>query len=105
MPCTPTGCDVKPNKYAPDLTHVPSFFNESVVELLYSRKNNSRAIIARNSQANFHVFVEHWDISDWEYTSRGFWIPEGGGKTITDTLETARILAREKLKGTPDGLE
>jgi hypothetical protein len=38
-----------------------------------------------------------WDLSDWEHCGQAFWSQVGRGNTITDTIDNARLLAREKL--------
>jgi len=89
----------------PDIQQVPKFHSEVVVEILFSRQNNYRAIITKTRQGTFHVMREKWDLSDWEQIGEGYWNPDDHFNTLTDQLETARKLALEKLKETPDGLK
>jgi hypothetical protein len=39
-----------------------------------------------------------WDLSEWENSGFAFWSPVGQGTTITDTIDNAQLLAREKLR-------
>ena len=89
----------------PDIHQVPKFHSEDVVEVLFSLNNNFRAIITKTRQGTYHVMREKWDLSDWEQIGEGYWNPDDRFKTLTDRLETARELAREKLSATPDGLK
>jgi len=86
----------------PDTSHPPSYFGETVVEILYSQHNEFRAIIAKNRQGNFHIRRERWCLDDWNFIGTGNWTEDGRGTTLTNTFETAQKLAREKLQETPD---
>jgi hypothetical protein len=89
----------------PDIHQIPKFHSEDVVEILFSRKNNYRAIITKTRQGTFHVIREKWDLSDWDFIGKGYWNQNDQFKTLTDRLETARQLAREKLTETSEGLD
>jgi hypothetical protein len=44
----------------------------------------------------FRVRTEFWDVSDWEVASAAYWCKNHLG-TFTDSLDSARRLAREHL--------
>ena len=89
---------MKADKYAPDLKHVPFRSGESVAEIVFSRDNTYRVVIAQRQPNLYHVYLEMWDVSDWEFLGRGYWNPHDTHNTFADTLETARELALEKLR-------
>lgn len=89
----------------PDLHSIPSFFNEEVVEISFSQNSKFRAIITKRKEGTFCVRREKWDLSEWEFIGKGFWNPNEPGTTLTDRIETARTLAREKLLSTTDGID
>jgi len=90
---------------APDIHNEPKFIAEDVVEILYSRKKTYRAIITRTQQHTFHIRRERWDLSDWDIIGEGYWNPDDPFTTLTDRLDTARTLAREKLAETFEGFD
>src|ERR1700722_18907061 len=57
----------------------------------------SRAVLFRDSIGNIRVRCEMWDLSDWESYSGAFWNQVTQGTTISDTIDNARLLARERL--------
>ncbi len=89
---------------APNTSHIPSLVNGTVVEIFYSQHNEFRAIILKRSDGTFQIWKEKWDLSEWDFIGEGFWNPQDPGTTFTDQIETARVLAREKLLATTDGL-
>jgi hypothetical protein len=72
-----------------------------LVEVIYSRRDLHRAIIAFHASGAFHIWVERWSFE--EFTNTGSWILDSSGKTLTDKIDTARALAYEKLTETSDG--
>jgi hypothetical protein len=84
----------------PDIAHVPSFSGQTVVDTLYSDSKHCRAIITRDTPGTYRVYVQSWDTSDWKIAGEAFWSGHGSG-SLTDTLEVARTLAREKLVASP----
>ena len=89
----------------PDTSHTPSYFGEAVVEILYSQHNEFRAIVTKRREGTFRVRREKWDLGDWDVIGEGYWNEDDHGTTLTDRIETARVLAREKLLATTDGLK
>jgi hypothetical protein len=87
----------------PDLTAAPNYPGETVVEVQYSLRQRNRTIITQDQQGHFHVHRQHWDASDWDVGGTPFWMPADGSATVTDTLERARVLANEALRGATDG--
>jgi hypothetical protein len=51
----------------------------------------------RDGKGLVRVRCEFWNLSEWEQSGIGFWNPRGKGATITDTIDNARALARERL--------
>jgi len=43
------------------------------------------------------IHNEMWNLSEWENPGIAFWSPVGLGTTITDTVDSARSLAGERL--------
>ena len=89
----------------PDTSHTPSYFGEAVVEILYSQHDEFRTIITKRREETFRVRREKWDLGDWDAIGEGYWNEDDHGTTLTDRIETARVLAREKLLATTDGLK
>ena len=79
----------------PDTHHEPVYQGELTLEVVYSRTKIYRSIISRDANARFRVRCEKWEAS---------WFANERSSTIAVSLETARTLAEEKLKETPDGL-
>jgi hypothetical protein len=77
---------------------MPRYVNLAVVECLYSEDSRHRAVLVRDSSDNLRVRCEMWDLSEWENSGLAFWGPAGQGTTITDTIDNARLLARERLR-------
>ena len=87
---------MKPNR-SPDTRHEPVYQGELTLETAYSRTKLFRAIITRDSNGRFRVRREKWEV-------QGNWSSDERKATVAISLETARSLAEEKLKETPDGL-
>ena len=68
-----------------------------MLECLYSLDKNHRAVLTRDGKGLVRVRCESWNLSEWEQSGIGFWNPRGKGATITDTIDNARALARERL--------
>jgi hypothetical protein len=83
----------------PDSSHSPVFVSETVVEIIYSSNGTKRAVLTRDRENLFRVRLERWDTSDWEFVQSAYWGPVGGSSTITDTIESARVLGNESLSG------
>jgi hypothetical protein len=82
---------------APDTTHTPQYRNGAVVECLYSADNRHRAVLVRAADGLLHIHCDVWDTSEWRDRRIAFWNPVGKGASITDTIENARVLGRERL--------
>jgi hypothetical protein len=93
---------MKPLKL-PDTSLIPTSRGETVVEIIFSRHTQFRAIVTKKSQNIFRIQREKWSLSEFEHIGRGYWEPDEQGLTLTDQLETAQALAREKLAATTDG--
>jgi hypothetical protein len=89
-----------PRDKIPNVTIIPSYPNETTLETVYSRNNNYRVAITRDSRGIFRMNEARWILSD--YDGKGVWEELGSG-SLTDTLEIARTLAQEKLRCTPEG--
>lgn len=89
----------------PDTASIPAYIRESVVERLFSTNNLFRAVITKDAQAVFRVHRDYWCVSDYEYIGEGYWCQCDQMNTMTDTLESARELAQQKLRETSDGYE
>jgi hypothetical protein len=86
-----------PQPPPPDTSHVPRYSNLTVLECLYSEDLRYRAVLVRDSSAYLRVRYEMWDLSEWPNSGFAFWGQVGQGTTITDTIDNARLLARERL--------
>ncbi len=87
----------------PDTAARPSYIGETILEVLFSRDNQHRAIITQDSQGFFRVHRDRWWIGDLDL-GKAFWIQDDHHATITDSADNARVLAQEALGATPDGL-
>lgn len=87
----------------PDVTTQPRLTSETVLELLFSRTNQFRLVISRDRRGLFRIHRDKWCVSDWDIIGEAFWIQDGHFVTMTDTLASARQLAREALQATSDG--
>jgi hypothetical protein len=81
----------------PDTSKIPSYKDKAFVECIYSDDLKYRAVLLRDSSGHLHVRCEMWDFVEWEEFSGAFWAQITQGATITDTIESARSLARERL--------
>jgi hypothetical protein len=81
----------------PDTNKVPRYVDETAVECIYSDDLHHRAVLLSDSANNFRVRCEKWDVSEWETSGIGFWMQVTQGTTMTDSIDTARLLARERL--------
>jgi arylamine N-acetyltransferase len=89
----------------PDVTAPTRHPDEDEVERLHSRHNLYRVIISRDRAGLYRVRRERWAIEDWDVGRAAFWCSDDPQTTITDSLASARHLAREKLAGTSDGMD
>ena len=93
-------------KPPPDVSLQPKYVFRQVVEILYSRHQNYRAVISTDKEGHFRVHREHWDTPEWELVKIAFWNPDDGGfATITGDLINARKLSMEALASTSDGFD
>jgi hypothetical protein len=81
----------------PDTSKIPRYLDETFVECIYSDDLKYRAVLLRDSSNNLRVRCEVWDLAEWEDYSGAFWMQVTQGTTITDTIDSARLLARERL--------
>lgn len=88
---------------APDTASRPSYISERIVDVLFSRTNQYRAIVTQDSQGFFRVHRDHWYLGDWDI-GKASWTQDDHHATITDSAANARQLALEALRATPDGL-
>jgi hypothetical protein len=86
-----------PQPPPPDTSHIPRYSNLTVLECLYSENLRYRAVLVRDSSGYLRVRYEMWNLSEWENSDVAFWGQVGQGTTITDTIDNARQLARERL--------
>jgi hypothetical protein len=89
----------------PNIIAIPSLVDGTVVEMTFSRRNLFRAVIIRSFQGLFRIRRDRWDVFDFEIIGKGYWSQDDQGSTLTDTIEIARVLAREKLSETSDGYD
>jgi len=88
---------------APDTQSRPSYISERVIDVLFSRGNQYRAIITQDSQGFFRVHRDRWYTGDWDIIGQVSWVQDDHHATITDSTDNARKLAQEALRATPDG--
>jgi hypothetical protein len=62
---------------------------------MYSPTNRVRGIITIDPNGVYRIRTEFWDTSDWD-VGAAYWAHDHLG-TLTDTLENARILCRERM--------
>ena len=67
------------------------------IDILYSSTKKHRVVVTRDAAGRFWVDEERWHTGDAETKEPSHWCPYGRTSTITDTLENARQLGREKL--------
>jgi hypothetical protein len=72
----------------------PSYISERIIEVLFSRRNQHRAIVTQDSQGFFRVHRDRWWIGDWEI-GKAFWVQDDHHATITDSAENARKLLKK----------
>ncbi len=89
----------------PDTRHEPAYSNELTLEVSYSSSKGYRSVISRDDNKRFRVRREKWHGEDVESASEGYWRSDQHGFTVAVSLETARVLALEKLEETPEGVE
>jgi hypothetical protein len=69
-----------------------------VLECLYSADTEYRAVLTLDARGVIRVNCEKWITSErWDGSNFAHWLTVGEGLTITDTIENARVLARERL--------
>ena len=69
-----------------------------MLECLYSADTEYRAVLSLDARGLIHVSCEKWTRSQrWDGSNFAHWLSVGKGMTITDTIENARVLARERL--------
>ena len=89
----------------PDVEAIPVYVRESVEEILFSMHSLFRAVLTKDNQEVYRVHRDYWCVSDFEYIGKGYWCKCDQMNTMTDTLENARELAKQKLRETSDGYE
>lgn len=82
----------------PDVTQLPTFPGQRIVETLYSDSKRERAIITVDDTVDYRIIVQSWDTSDWKDGYGAFWYGDGS-RSHTDSLQRARELADEALRG------
>ena len=86
----------------PDTSASFRHVEEEEIECLYSPRRQYRVVISRDHQGRYRVHRQRWDISDWDVANVAFWSEDDQMATITDTIESARTFAAERLSETPD---
>jgi hypothetical protein len=87
----------------PDRTAPFSHLGEEEIESRYSRSGLYRIIVSRDRAGRYRIHRQRWDTGDWDVARVAQWLEDDRMATITDTLENARSLARQRLEATPDG--
>jgi len=93
---------MKKNTRTPDTGVHERYNGHSWIEVLYSREKLHRAVITRDQSDVYRVYNERRDDSDWEAWGTVLWAPMD--KSLADTLDRARKIAREYLVATADGV-
>jgi len=83
----------------PDTENRPTIVGQTVVDVIYSATNTVRGIISVDSNGVYRVRTEFWDTGDWLTARVAFW-NQGHLGTVTDTLDSARLLCRERMAAT-----
>lgn len=73
------------------------------MEIVFSTNNLFRAVITRDDQSIFRVHRDYWCVSDYDYVGYAYWSQFDQMNTMTDSLESARELAKQALRETSDG--
>jgi hypothetical protein len=81
----------------PDTSKIPRYKDKTFVECIYSDDLKYRAVLLRDGSGILHIRREMWDVAEWEVCSSAFWVQVTQGTTITDTIDNARSLGRERL--------
>ena len=81
----------------PDVTQLPTYSRQRIVEMLYSHSKRERAIITVDDTGHYRIVAQSWDTSDWEYCRMAHWYGHQSG-SHTDSLPRARQLAEEALR-------
>lgn len=88
---------MKPNPPPPDVHSIPRYHSESVLEIVFSRTKERRAVICRDGEGLYRVHTDYWCIADFDFIGEGYWAQDDRFATITDTPERAKQLAHEAL--------
>lgn len=82
---------------APDKSARTHYAGETIQDVVYSADDNFRTVIGVDERGTFRLHCEKWLLfATWEEIEP-LWAPVGEGNTLTDTLENARLLAKERL--------
>jgi hypothetical protein len=86
----------------PDTSVRQQYEGHDWIETLYSRTKQYRAVITLDASAVYRVYRNRWNDSDWAEWGTVLWEP--WEKSIADTIDRARTIAKELRLAPPDGL-
>lgn len=81
----------------PDKTRPISFRGSPLEDVLYSSQDDRRALIVRDGAGSCRVFLQYWDISDWDIVHTANWQEMDQRAVFVDDLDRARSIAYEYL--------
>ena len=82
----------------PDVTQLPSFAEQRIVETTYSESKRQRVFITLDETGDYRVYFQWWDTGDWQAGVGARWSYAHGSGSHTDSLERARDIADETLR-------
>jgi hypothetical protein len=83
---------------APDITELPSFTGERIVETVYSASKRERVFITVDEAEDHRIYFQLWDTSDWKAGHGARWSCPHSTGSHTDSLDRARELAGEEMR-------
>jgi hypothetical protein len=58
----------------PDVTQLPSFSGQRIVEAVYSESKGERVFITLDENGAYRVYFQSWDTSDWKAGYGARWV-------------------------------
>jgi hypothetical protein len=81
----------------PDTSAPVRIAGQRLVEEFFSPDQMHRILITQDESGVYRVRSFRWCVEDWEVGGGVFWMQDDTFSTMTDTLDDARRLARERV--------
>jgi hypothetical protein len=81
----------------PDKSWIPRLGNQQVRDIVYSRDDSNRAVIAEGDDGLVRIHYEFWQTAYWQDREGAYWCPIGKIAHFADSVAAGRKIAEDEF--------